>query len=231
MKAIILAAGRGSRMGELTSNNPKGLTLLHGKPILQYQLDALHKAGIYEIAIVTGYKAENFKDFGTVHFHNEHWSETNMVYSLLCAQEWLEEDDCIISYSDIFYESDIITKLIESNADIAISYDPNWLNLWSKRFENPLEDAESFCINSENYLTEIGAKVLTIEEIQGQYMGLLKFRKKVISDLVETYCISVEKIDMTSLLNTLLKCGIKIKAIPNESCWGEIDSESDLNIY
>jgi len=56
MKAIILAAGRGSRMKKLTSNQPKCLTNLNGKPILDWQLEAFKKSGITEVAIVTGYR-------------------------------------------------------------------------------------------------------------------------------------------------------------------------------
>ena len=58
MKAIILAAGRGSRMKKLTNDKPKCLVKLHGKPLLEWQLESMRKSGISEIAIVTGYKHE-----------------------------------------------------------------------------------------------------------------------------------------------------------------------------
>ena len=58
MKAIILAAGRGSRMKNLTSDKPKCLVKLHGKPLLEWQLESMYKSGISEIAVVTGYKNE-----------------------------------------------------------------------------------------------------------------------------------------------------------------------------
>ena len=86
MKAIILAAGRGSRMGNLTDENEGLLEVL--KPLIEHQIEALTK-GIEDIAIVTGYKSELLNCYGNYHFHNEEWAETNMVYSLLCAKEWL----------------------------------------------------------------------------------------------------------------------------------------------
>jgi len=148
MKGIILAAGRGSRMGRLTEHLPKCLTKVNGMPLLEHQIAALQDAGIHEIALVTGYKAECLKNYGTHQFYNDKWEKTNMVYSLYCAQEWLEESPCIISYSDILYESQIIKELMKAEGAAVIAYDPNWLELWSKRFDNPLDDAETFRMNA-----------------------------------------------------------------------------------
>ena len=89
MKAIILAAGRGSRMKNMTDDRPKCMVELRGKPLLEWQLTALHEAGISEIAIVTGYKRELLANRAPMEFHNPRWAETNMVSSLACAQEWL----------------------------------------------------------------------------------------------------------------------------------------------
>lgn len=229
MRAIILAAGRGSRMGLLTDNQPKCFTVVKGKKLIEHQLNALQAVGIKDIAIVTGYKSELLQKYGTHHFHNSRWAETNMVYSLTCAQEWLDVDDCIVSYSDIFYRHEIVENLTKCPDAVAISYDPNWLELWSKRFENPLDDAETFRIDENGYLLEIGQKPKTIEEIQGQYMGLLKFKRG--SFIKQTHTLSEErldKIDMTSFLQHLLQNKIPIKAIPNGTPWGECDSESDI---
>ena len=104
MRAIILAAGRGSRMKSLTDERPKCLVELRGKPLLEWQLWALRDAGINEIAIVTGYKRELLAERGLVEFFNPRWAETNMVSSLACAEAWLVADTCIVSYADIFYE-------------------------------------------------------------------------------------------------------------------------------
>ena len=68
MKAIILAAGRGSRMKSLTDEQPKCLIELRGKTLLEWQLGALREAGIAEIGIVTGYKRELLSNRGLVEF-------------------------------------------------------------------------------------------------------------------------------------------------------------------
>lgn len=175
MKAIILAAGRGSRMKDLTDQKPKCLVELRGKTLLEWQLQALQKAGVSEIAIVTGYKRELLASYGLVEFHNPRWAETNMVSSLTSADEWLKNEPCIVSYSDIFYEASAVKSLMDVHHRLAVTYDPSWLKLWQKRFDDPLVDAETFKLNSDNTLAEIGEKPKSVEEVQGQYMGLLRF--------------------------------------------------------
>ncbi len=228
MRAIILAAGRGSRMGNLTDEKPKCLLEVYGKPLIEHQIEALTKGGIEEIALVTGYKRELLYSYGNYHFHNEEWAETNMVYSLLCAKEWLNMNDCIVSYADIYYTFEVIKDLVNCPDDIAISYDPNWLELWSKRFENPLDDAETFKINKGGYLLEIGQKPKTIEEIQGQYMGLLKFSSSFFSKIHKSKF--TRQISMTNFLSTIIKNGATIKCIKNNTIWNEFDSASDFQV-
>ena len=178
MKAIILAAGRGRRMGNATKSKPKCLLEINGRPIVNYQIEALRSAGIQQIGIVTGYQSSQLAEFGDMTFFNKEWAETNMAYSLTFASDWLHADECLVSYSDIFYDETITRELAESESEIAIAYDPNWQNLWSKRFSNPLDDAETFEISDNKTLLHIGGKPKSIDEIQGQYMGLWKFRPK-----------------------------------------------------
>lgn len=87
MKGLILAAGRGLRMGSLTVDIPKCLVRLAGRPLLDWQSAALVGAGIDELGIVTGYRAETLRNRGLPHFHNPHWATTNMVASLVRASE------------------------------------------------------------------------------------------------------------------------------------------------
>ena len=176
MKAIILAAGRGSRMKSLTDDRPKCLVKFNDKPLLDMQVEALREAGINEISVVTGYKRELIKSRDDLfEFHNPLWASTQMVSSLEYADSWLSNYPCLVSYSDIFYESVAITSLVQSNAPISITYDPNWDEMWAMRFHNPLHDAETFKIDSAGRLIEIGHIPTTLSQVQGQYMGLLKF--------------------------------------------------------
>lgn len=236
MKAIILAAGRGSRMKNLTDDRPKCLVTLKGKPLLEWQLDALRGAGIEEIAVVTGYKRELLATQGLMEFHNPRWAETNMVSSLTCADPWLKNGPCIISYSDIFYTSEAVVSLMGSSADLAITYDPEWLQLWSRRFEDPLSDAETFRITTEKTLVEIGQKPTSIDEVQGQYMGLLRFTPTAWDEVLRIRSTLTpeerDKMHMTGTLQKVISSGrMPIKACPYLGEWGEVDSSDDLAVY
>ena len=123
MKAIILAAGRGSRMKKLTDEGPKCLVKLRGKTLLDWQLEALKNAGISQIAIVTGYKRQLLANRGLEEFYNDRWAETNMVSSLACANAWLMEGPCIVSYSDIFYCIRAVALLMENPMPLAITWE------------------------------------------------------------------------------------------------------------
>ncbi len=236
MKAIILAAGRGSRMKEMTDDKPKCLVKIRGRALLDWQLMALRGAGIRKIAIVTGYRRELLADRSLVEFYNSRWAETNMVSSLACASEWLEEGACVVSYSDIFYDASGVRDLMNSTAKLAVTYDPNWRELWGKRFGNPLLDAETFRMNFDGTLAEIGHKPRTVEEVEGQYMGLLRFSPEGWSEVVrirsELTAIECDKMHMTGTLQRVINENqIEIAALPYVGEWGEIDSADDLAAY
>jgi choline kinase len=236
MKAIILAAGRGSRMKNLTEERPKCLVELRGKALLDWQLEALRAAGITEIAIVTGYKRELLANRGLVEFHNARWAETNMVSSLACAQDWLQKGPCVVSYSDIFYSPMAVQSLMTCAASLAITYDPNWLELWTQRFGDPLLDAETFRLTPEHTLAEIGNKPISVDEVQGQYMGLLRFTPegwaevlRIRSGLTSEQC---DKMHMTGTLQKVIDAGcVPIASVPYFGEWGEVDFANDLDAY
>lgn len=236
MKAIILAAGRGSRMKHLTDDRPKCLVELRGKPLLDWQLAALREAGIGQIAVVTGYRRELLAGRGLTEFHNPRWAETNMVSSLACAQEWLQAEPCIVSYSDIFYGARAVESLLECLAALAVTYDPNWLELWTHRFGDPLLDAETFRLSPDHTLAEIGNKPKSVGEVQGQYMGLLRFTPagwaevlRIRAGLTASECDSMH---MTGTLQKVIEAGrIPVAAVPYAGEWGEVDSDDDLAAY
>jgi choline kinase len=236
VKAIILAAGRGSRMKSLTDERPKCLVELRGKSLLAWQLAALRGAGISEIAIVTGYKRELLADQGLTEFHNSRWAETNMVSSLACADSWLQTEPCIVSYSDIFYSPSAVLSLMTCDASLAVTYDPNWLELWTRRFGDPLLDAETFRLTPDNTLAEIGSTAKSVNDIQGQYMGLLRFTPESWAEIVRLRAgLAPQQRDKVHMTNTLQQVidarQIPIHALPYVGEWGEVDSSEDLFLY
>ena len=236
MRAIILAAGRGSRMKEMTEEIPKCLVRHQGRTLLDWQLEGLRSAGIDEIGIVTGYRREALEPFGLTEFHNPRWAETNMVSSLAEAHDWLADGPCIVSYSDIFYQSSAVQSLLASPASIAVTYDVNWLDLWTKRFGDPLSDAETFRLDADGFLTEIGGRATSVDQIQGQYMGLLRFTPAGWAEVMRLRSqLSVKDADrmhMTGTLQQVITAGrLRLAAIPYAGQWGEVDSQSDLAVY
>jgi L-glutamine-phosphate cytidylyltransferase len=236
MRAIILAAGRGSRMKSLTDERPKCLVEFSGKSLLEWQLGALREAGINQIAIVTGYKREFLVGRSLVEFYNPRWAETNMVSSLARAKTWLVSDTCIVSYADIFYESSAVSLLMNCAEPLAITYDPNWLGSWQERFANPLLDAETFRLRPEGTVSEIGNRPKSIEEIEGQYMGLLRITPESWAEISRIRAdlprLERDQMHMTGTLQKIIDAGrMTVRAVRYDGSWGEVDSPGDLRAY
>lgn len=245
MNAIILAAGEGKRLRPLTNKKPKGLVELFGKSILERQIELFLDSGITDISIVTGYNDKMIKFNQINYFHNPNFKTTNMVETLFCAEEKLKEST-IISYGDIIFEKTVLQKLIDSKYEISIIIDLAWKEYWEKRFENPLDDAESLTLH-DGFITNIGQKPLTLEQIQGQYIGLMKFQNNGIKNLKEFYNYSRKiaksginplnsKIPfnqsyITDLLQSMINSGYELKAVPIEHGWLELDTFNDYQLY
>ena len=236
MRAVILAAGRGSRMGHLGDDRPKCLVELEGRPLLDHQIAALSGGGVDEIGVVRGYRAEMIDRPGLFYFANERWAETNMVMSLAAAASWLGSGPVIVSYADIFCHSDLVRGLAAATGQLVISYDRAWRRLWTRRFADPLSDAETFRIDGAGELLEIGGKTTRIEEIEGQYMGLLKFTPpawNAVETLLGTLdSVTRNRLDMTGLLRRLLaEKNLPISTFATDGQWGEIDNPEDVALY
>ena len=236
MKAIILAAGRGSRMNEGTADIPKCMMKLSGKTLLDRCMTSLLSAGfdLPDIGIVTGYKCEKIQIEGVRYFHNPDWENTNMFVSLTMAGEWLQNETCIVSYSDIIYQPSAVKKLMKCDSEFAITYYTGYWKLWSKRFANPLEDLETFKMNGGR-LIEIGDKPASKEDVQGQYMGLLRFTPsgwlKIEDAIQKPMPKPLERLDMTTLLQHLSTLGYMVDVIPADELWLECDNPQDIQLY
>jgi L-glutamine-phosphate cytidylyltransferase len=235
MHAVILAAGRGSRMGALSGDRPKCLVELSDKPLVRRQITALRGGGVSTIGIVRGYLGNMIDIEDITYFENPRWAETNMVVSLVAAASWLRSDSVVISYADIFYGRDIVRELAAASGDLVVAYDRNWRTLWTRRFADPLSDAETFRTDASGNLIEIGRRTTRIEEIEGQYMGLLKFTphawRAVEAVLAAVDAKTRDAMDMTTLLRRLLDSGFPVGTVGIAGQWGEIDSADDLQLY
>ena len=133
MKAIILAAGIGSRISPLTNNCPKSLLKIYDKTILEMMISHIQTCHINEIIFVTGYLEEQIKEYVNINFPdlkayfvtNEKYAETNTGFSLLLTKDFVENSDFIKFDADVVFDKEILKKLIECPYENALCIDKN----------------------------------------------------------------------------------------------------------
>jgi choline kinase len=238
LKAIILAAGEGTRLRPYTLDRPKCLVEVDGQSLLNRQLAVLATAEIHPIILIGGYRVDMLKQIGVKVRVNPRYAETNMVWTLFCAEGDLE-GDVLLCYGDIVYSPLILETLLQSKADIAVAIDLDWESYWRARNENPLDDAETLKLAVDGRILEIGQKPQSLAEIEGQYMGLMKFSAKGLQLLKNTFHDaklagvlrgkSLEKAYMTDLLQAMIDLDIRLDAVAIHGGWVEVDTVTDLN--
>lgn len=237
MKLIVLAAGQGSRLRPLTDDRPKCMVEYRGKELIDYILECARRVGLDDIVIIKGYREDVLVKDGVRYSINKQYDSTNMVSTLFCAEEELN-DDIIISYSDIIYQDYILERLIEDKSDFSVVVDENWRELWEGRMEDPLLDAEIMKLDSDGNITELGKKPKSFDEIQGQYIGLIKISKNVVAQIREFYhCLDktitydgkdFNNMYMTSFIQMIIDQLMPAKAVKIQGGWLEVDAPSDL---
>jgi len=241
-----LAAGEGNRLRPLTNEKPKCMVELFGKSLIEHQINAYTACDISDINVVTGFRSDSITISNVRYFKNEQYERTNMVESLFCAEEILN-GDVIISYGDIIFEKNVLKQLIQSANDFSVIIDKNWQDYWSIRSKNPLVDLESLKLDSKDNIISIGQKVKKLEEIQGQYIGLMKFSGKGVNILKDFYheCKKIsekkpnplndsspfEKSFMTDLLQGLINSNYQLHSVPIHGGWLELDTIEDFETY
>jgi len=238
LKVIILAAGEGTRLRPYTLDRPKCMVEIDGVSLIDRQLEVLKSEGIGDIVIIGGYKSEMLKRGDIKLKVNDRYFETNMVWTLFSAEEELE-GDIIVSYGDIVYSKNILKALIKSKADIAVTIDMKWEGYWRERNENPLDDAETLKLRKDGTISEIGQKPSSLEEIEGQYMGLMKFSSEGVRQIKSAFHSAlesgkllgkeVENSYMTDLLQSIVNIGGKVASVQIDEDWVEVDTVEDLH--
>lgn len=186
MKAIILAAGMGTRLNKYTKDLPKGMLCFNEKTLIEQQIETFQNVGIDDITIVTGYQAEKISYKNVKRYHNPDYASTNMLVSLFCAEKELE-GEVIVSYADIIYEKEILKRLKNALGEVVVTVDKEWKKYWYTRYGKIEFDLESLSLNSDNTIKEIGDEVDKCDNIDARYVGLIKFSDKGLSFLKQFY--------------------------------------------
>ena len=238
MELLILAAGRGSRLGEITKNMPKGLIKINGKSLIERQIEIVNnELNIDNIYIAVGYKSEKFSFLKNIKRLNiPNWHKFNMLGTFLSAIALNEIDtskDLLITYGDIFLKDGFFSRIkFQNKKNILLPIISDWKKQWQGRYKNPLLDLETLSYNKLKILTDIGRKPKSFDEIMGQFTGTIF----VPNTELKLFCKSSTKFfesnnnaDMTSLLSYLItkNIDIQITEVPN-STWYEIDTVKDL---
>ncbi len=242
MRVVILAAGSGTRLRPYTDDRPKCMVEIGGKALIEHQLDVLDRIGGFDVSIVTGYRADQLDRFGRPTFHNPRYDETNMVTSLMCARELLDgADDVLILYADIAYERRVLEELIACPAPFSTAVNTKWYELWRLRMDDPLNDAETLKLDGNGDIVELGKKPRSLDDVEGQYMGLIKVSRELCADLLRVYDgldpsgvydgKDLPNMYMTSFLQEMIDTGHPLRAVLVDGGWLEVDTREDLEEY
>jgi len=240
MKAIIVAAGPGSRLMPITNEKPKCLLDVGGKTILERALGALGENGVEDIVVVKGYKSHLIDYPDVTYCHNPEFRKNNILRSLFYAEDEMN-DDFIFSYSDILYSREIVARLIGSEADVALIVDVNWIRTYEGRDQHPISEAELVKVENGR-VVKIGKEVVKPEEAYGEFIGLAKFTKSGAETMRAAYrrvsedhcaspfqnAASLDKAYMTDMLQELVDDGLLVQSVDIEGGWMEIDTPQDL---
>ena len=142
MRALMLAAGMGKRLGKYTAENTKCMLKVGNKTLVERTCEALYEAGIVDFTIVVGYKSDNLKNFlnncdneivkkmNISFIENSIYDKTNNIYSLYLAKDELLKDDTILLESDLIYDYDLVKRVVDSCDEnvVAVSRYEHWMD-------------------------------------------------------------------------------------------------------
>lgn len=240
MKAIIIAAGKGSRLKHYTEDLPKCMLEFEGKTLLQRQIEAFNANGITDISVIKGYAREKIDYPNLKYYINDDYENNNILNSLFYAEEKMD-GPLIVSYCDILFEKGVVAKLLESPHDISIVVDTDWKDYYQGREEHPIEEAENVVLGENNKVMTIGKEFADKFNTHGEFIGMMKFTengievfkqhfhraKQLFCDKPFQEAKTFEKAYLTDLIQYMVDGGVPIHAAIIERGWKEIDTIED----
>lgn len=240
MQAIMLAAGKGRRLGKYTKDNTKCMLEINGISLLERTVDALLEADIHTLILVVGYKMDNLKKYiidkqidkkiKITYVENHDYDITNNIYSLYMAKDYLCQDDTILLESDLIYEKDIIKRLANNpydNIAVVAKYE-EWMD-GTVIISNDKDDIIEFIEKKDFDYNNIGDYYKTVNI----YKFNKNYSKQYYLPFLEAYIKAYGKNDYYELvlkvISSIPKSSLKALKLTNER-WYEIDDCQDLDI-
>ena len=231
MKAVILAAGQGTRIRSVHGERPKCLIEVDNSTILDHQLEALSKAGVNEVAIVVGYEKEQIMNHvikrqlnqgQRIHFiENPAFAITNNIYSLWLALEWLRGDGFVVLNADVILDADILGAAVRANAPISMIVDPLW------------RDETMKVIIHGNRVMQMSKKI-SREHFSGTYIGITIFSRAIQARFFDRISTMISAGRVNEFFNVavqeLVDEGLHVGYTSTDGlAWAEIDDPTDLS--
>jgi L-glutamine-phosphate cytidylyltransferase len=231
VKAVILAAGQGTRIRSVHGEHPKCLIEVDNTTILDHQLDSLSLAGIRDVAIVVGYEKEQIinhvmnrkaNTLPRIHFiENPAFAITNNIYSLWLALEWLRGDSFIVLNADVIFDAEILDIAVRSKSPISMIVDPLW------------RDETMKVIIHGNRVMQMSKKILR-EHFSGTYIGITVFSKTIQPRFFDKMSSLISAGRVNDFFNVavqeLVDEGIQVGYTNTDGlAWAEIDDPTDLS--
>lgn len=240
MRAIIIAAGQGTRLRPFTADKPKTMVEVAGRPILHHQLAALKSAGIHDVVVIRGYMGRGIDAPGARFVDNHAYKTNNILESLMCAGSLLT-GDVIVSYGDIVYHPAIVQALVGQRAPAVAVVDTAFRDTYAGRTDHPIEQAELCKLSAFGTISEVG-KHVTEDGAVGEFIGLARFSGPTVTRMWARYLSAKSKgLDtpygqapslrmayLSDLLNDMVAHGDGLHVLGIEGAWREIDTVQDL---
>jgi len=238
-RAILLAASRGAKLGDLTMKRPKCMVDIRGQPLLRRLVDTFYEGGVRDIVVVRGYRKAmiNLPSVATV--DNDLYATTGEAASLACAIGRLE-GECLIAYGDTLFRHYILDRLRETPGDIVLAVDA----LWREREAASDYSVRDFvaCTHgfSVDYLDNEPVEVRAVgprldpETIDGEWIGLVKLSPRgseVVRAMLEAMRAdgTLQKATMADLFTRLNEEGERLSVVYVTGHWLDVDDTADLD--
>lgn len=225
-QAVILAAGKGSRLASFTKNIPKCLLEIGQKTILDRQIEILEKNGVDDIIIVAGYKINLIKEHfmkNTIKIiDNNKYDIFDGLYSILCTKDFIKDDSFICIYGDLIFNEKLISSFLKFNG-VSIIVD------------KPTYDYDSHSVILDNDFVKNIDFDYKNQKPSAQFIGISKFPKNSIGLFKKTLDIFYENNDFNGeyvrIIKSLLKQNMIIRAFfVNNEIWININDEKKLRL-
>ena len=224
MRAVIMAAGVGSRISRQINNAPKCTLDIGDISIIENTITILNKLGIQDIAIVLGYKAKYvmniLKNYNVNIFVNPFFKITNSIASLWFAREFIEgNDDLILLNADVYFEEDLLKQVMNEKMNPVLFADKSraLCGDYKLKYEN-------------NILKKYG-KELSKEDSTGEYIGIAKINRNFLNVFLEKldYLIENQQFDLwwENILYSLVESNEIYVSDVEGKFWGEVDYLED----